>query len=58
MKSSRFFAKKTVRLPQYPHVIMIYCFPDEVIFINLSARPGANVIWLDPPKRGAAALRR
>ena len=50
MKSTRFFAKKCVRLTQHPNVRKIYSFETEVIYINLAARPDANIILLEAPK--------
>lgn len=50
MKQTRFFAKKAVRLPQHPNVRKIYSFQDEVVFINLAAKPDAKLILFEPER--------
>jgi len=44
------FKKVAVRLPRHPEVKKIYSYAEKKIYINVDARPGANVILYESPK--------
>lgn len=44
------FRKVIVHLPQYPDIKKIYSYEERKIYINNDARPGANVILLEPAR--------
>lgn len=43
-ESLKTFRKRTIHMPEYPDVKKAVSYADRVIYINLDARPGANVI--------------
>lgn len=44
------FPKVLVRMPEHPEVKKIYSFTEYKVYINVDARPGANVILFEPPR--------
>ena len=48
--SLKTFRRVAVRLPQHPEVKKIYSYEERKIYINVDARPGANIILYEAPK--------
>lgn len=55
MKSSRLktFRKRTIHMPECPHIKKAVSYADRTIYINVDARPGANVILYEAPRNPA-----
>lgn len=45
------FRKVAVRMPEHPEVKKIYSYAEHKVYINIDARPGANVILYEAPRR-------
>lgn len=43
------FHKRAIRMPQHPEVSKAYSYLDSCIYINVNARPGANVVLYEAP---------
>ena len=46
----RTFQKKAIRMPEHPEVKKAVSYADRTIYINVDARPGANVILYEAPE--------
>lgn len=44
------FRKRVLRLPSHPEVKKVVSYADRTIYINVDARPGANVILYEAPQ--------
>lgn len=44
------FRKRALRMPDHPEVKKVVSYADHAIYINVDARPGANVILYEAPK--------
>ena len=44
------FRKRAIRMPQHPEVKKAVSYADRTIYVNVDARPGANVILYEAPK--------
>lgn len=44
------FKKKAIRMPDHPEVKKAVSFADRTVYINIDARPGANVILYEAPE--------
>lgn len=38
-------------MPGFENYDVIYDMPQRVIWVNTAARPGANLVWLEPLRR-------
>lgn len=52
MKSNRLksFRKRAIHMPEYPHIKKAVSYADRTIYINVDARPEANVILYEAPR--------
>lgn len=44
------FRRVAVRLPQHSEVKKIYSYAEQKVYINVDARPGANIILYEAPR--------
>lgn len=42
--SLKSFRKRAIRMPEHPEVKKAVSYADRIIYINVDARPGANII--------------
>lgn len=44
------FCTRLINMPQCPEVFKAYSYSDCCIYINVKARPGANIVLFEAPK--------
>ena len=50
MQQHQSFARRNISMPQHPEVFKAYSYSDRCIYINVKARPGANIVLFEAPK--------